>query len=300
MTAANASATPDRVKEIAATLSELYPDRWALLLLPLCRRDCPHEHAGRACKSPGKVPVEGGWNVVAVARWRSGGDCTAYLRRIVQHLAAGGNVGLAVPPGVVVLDADTPDAVQWLACAVPDSPMQVTTRGAHFVVRVPDDLGTTAAAKIEIAPGIAVDVRAGGRSQIVCEPSVHARGAPYSWKCQLPEILEELPLCPPMILNAISAPKRNEGTGARDQKVGEGERNSYLFKFACGMRARGKSRQEIVGALREENSRHCAPPLSDGEVETIADSAGRYLAGARTHEHCSSALEDALAELIRG
>src|SRR5262249_3940264 len=49
-----------------------------------------------------------------------------------------------------------------------------------------------------------------------------------------------------------------------------------LTSLAGSMRRRGVGFEAILGALREENARRCAPPLDDREVESIARSISRY------------------------
>ncbi len=259
----------------------LYPDRLAFLLTPLCSPAKPHEHRGASCAHPGKVPQVAGWNAEAVARWQaSGADRDAHVDAIARHVASGGNVGWCVPPGVLVLDADTIEAVAWLDCALPDAPMQESRVGrAHFVVAVPPDLAINATVKAELAPGISVDLRSAGRSQIVVEPSQHATGSFYTWKRSLPADLDELPKCPPAILARIIEPLKAMKPSSGGRQIGEGQRNAYLHRIGCAMRGRGMAEREIREELHRENARHCYPPLGAAEVDAIADSVMRYVAG---------------------
>ncbi len=57
--------------------------------------------------------------------------------------------------------------------------------------------------------------------------------------------------------------------------IGEGERNSTLFKIACRMRNAGLSVAEVADALRTINDHRVRPPLPDSELEQIAQSAGQ-------------------------
>jgi hypothetical protein len=65
-----------------------------------------------------------------------------------------------------------------------------------------------------------------------------------------------------------------------DEPIPEGWRNATLFTLAASLRARGLSRAGIEAALLAENQARCRPPLPEDEVRRIAESAGRYPAGA--------------------
>ncbi|MCH7643405.1 MAG: DUF3987 domain-containing protein [Myxococcales bacterium] len=245
---------------------DLYPGALASLLIPLVARR--------------KFPREEEWGKRAIERYENGSDRETHLEKIKGHVKFGGNVGLVVPPGVVVLDADTPEAVAWLKAALPDAPHQESSPGhAHFVCRTPPGVRFSNRVKVEIIPGVAVDVRSLG-SQIVVEPSIHPSGSLYTWKQGLPEHLSDLDLPPPMILTAISSvavtEKPNEAATGGEKKITAGSRNQSLASLAGSMRRRGMTRESIEAALREENSRRCDPPLPDVEVVNIARSIARY------------------------
>jgi len=217
MTAADAS--PDH--DVLATLHELYPGRWASLLVELCSPTRAHAHGEGPCTTNrGKRPLAKGWHTQAVERWRAGAPTDSKLSPLAAHLARGGNLGLALPPGVVALDADTPEAAAWLETALPDAPVQATARGAHFLVRVEHAVAATTG--LEILPGIRVDVRAGERSQIVVEPSTHASGAAYTWKRNLPEHLEQIPVCPPLIAAALHPAEKPPAAGEYEAGAWDG------------------------------------------------------------------------------
>lgn len=273
------------LSETQRTLSDLYPGRLANLLVHLCFPARLHRHREESCGSPGKVPLPPGWNAQALARWRNGEDVALVCEQAARHLASGGNVGWVVPPGLVVLDADSAEAVTWLHTALPDAPYQESRVGrGHFVVRAPSEIEIQARVKVELAPGVVVDLRVGGRSQIVVEPSVHATGARYTWKRPLPPDLGEIPLCPPLLWDAIVAQagaRRSETLPRSDgQRVEEGARNDRLFRLGCAMRSRGASPAEIEAALQVRNREDCDPPLPESEVRAISTSASRYVRGA--------------------
>lgn len=284
MTTQSAETHQDAAREMHAELDRLYPGALALLLLPLCRPS-PHEHRGAECNHVGKVPVEGGWNAAALARFSAGTWRDERLREIAHHLAGGGNVGWAVPLGVVVLDADTHEAAAALLAAVPEAPFQRTSKGAHVVLAVPPEITLMAETDIEIAAGLVVDVRAAGKSQIAVEPSIHFSGDLYTWGTPLPDDLSELPACPAGILERLPRARSERECGARtgsdaDEKIRPGDRNETLFKTSCRLRGQGWEFAELLAELLRVNARRCEPSLSEAEVETIVRSACRYAPGA--------------------
>src|SRR5262249_18720011 len=137
---------------------------------------------------------------------------------------------------------------------------------------------------LELASGVTVDVRSGGRSQIAAAPSTHASGTTYIWRRELPEDLTELPELPSEWLARLVERPRTTGSRANGGKVHEGGRNQYLFKHGCGLRARGRGEAEIREELRAENERHCGPPLSTDEVDATVESIMRYAAGGEPKE----------------
>jgi putative DNA primase/helicase len=261
-----------RREAVAADLDQYYAGLWGLALIPVRQRD--------------KIPLEKNWNAEAAKRWRNGVDRDAHLARAANWIGQGGNLGLALPVGVVALDADTPEAVGRLDAALPDAPMQETAKGAHFIVRVPENANIQASVGVEIGD-IRVDVRVGGRSQIVVAPSVHASGALYTWKRELPADMSELPPCPPLILEAISRKQQRQGNGeaTADEEIAEGQRNATLTSLAGTMRRRGMTAQAIEAALLVMNARRCQPPLADVEVRAIARSVARYEPAGEQGEH---------------
>jgi primase-like protein len=63
------------------------------------------------------------------------------------------------------------------------------------------------------------------------------------------------------------------------EKIEEGVRNQLLFREGCRLRQRGYTKEEILIVLQTINKSRCESPLSDGEVQTIAESAARYEIG---------------------
>lgn len=91
------------------------------------------------------------------------------------------NIGLAIPPGLLVLDLDSPEVWQQLAALdyeLPATAQADTARGAHFWYRLAD----AARNRVGLLPGL--DVRADG-GYVLAPPSVHPSGARYRWQVPL-------------------------------------------------------------------------------------------------------------------
>ena len=81
----------------SADLIEEY-GAWVRRLVPLCGRD--HD-----CGAPGKIPHIPGWQRIPDERREQGRSVEGIADELAAHLRGGGNVGLVVPRGVIVLDA---------------------------------------------------------------------------------------------------------------------------------------------------------------------------------------------------
>jgi hypothetical protein len=82
--------------------------------------------------------------------------------------------------GVVVIDADEPEALRWLVRRLPYTPWQTqTSRGFHLWYRSPD-VRVANRARLETPEGrrLAIDVRGDG-GFVIAPGSVHASGATY-------------------------------------------------------------------------------------------------------------------------
>jgi len=262
--------------EQAEVLRADYPGQWPLLLLPLCAPK-PHRHGAKACTCPGKRPTQSNWGKQAHARLANGADPDAHLEAMARHVAAGRNVGLGVPVGAVVLDADTPAAVDWLEKRVGKAPRQDTAKGAHFWLRLPVNVELTNTVDVTIAEGITVDVRSAG-TQLVVAPSMHASGTAYRWVRPLPPTRAKLPAVPKAILEKLrhskastTTPKAKEGADP-GALIPEGMRNDVLYRNGCSMRGRGAAQEEITVALRAANTGRCRPPLTEDELAKIIES----------------------------
>jgi putative DNA primase/helicase len=181
---------------------------------------------------------------------------------------------------LVVIDCDSDDACKRFLAAYPDAKhtRQVKTpRGIHFYFKhtpgIPNSAGRI---------GQGIDVRSDG-GYVVTPPSIHQNGMTYEWLNRksvqpLTQKLKELILRPNR--NSMKS-KINNSTR---KTIDKGERNNRLTSMAGSLNAKGFSQESILAALRSENKLKCDPPLSDNEVQQIAESISRYPVSARADE----------------
>jgi hypothetical protein len=191
-----------------------------------------------------------------------------------------GRVGVGIVTGtvsnLVVLDADSDDAVRWVAERLRESgtrPAKVrTARGEHVYFAAPaDEPIPTIRGLIE-----GLDVKAEG-SYVVAPPSVHPHGHAYRWVEGFDPRLD-LPPLPDPVLRLIWD-RNGKREPVQEGPITEGSRNDTLTRIAGAMRRHGASERSIARALLEENRSRCRPPLPEAEVEKIAASVGRYAPG---------------------
>jgi hypothetical protein len=60
------------------------------------------------------------------------------------------------------------------------------------------------------------------------------------------------------------------------ERIVDGQRNDTLFRYACGLRGKGGTRDNILASIKLLNAQQCVPPLADDELQDIARSAARY------------------------
>jgi P4 family phage/plasmid primase-like protien len=194
------------------------------------------------------------------------------------------NIGVATGLRFFALDIDVKEngeeSLDYLANQhgrLPDTIQQVTgTGGKHFLFALPSDFTVKNSAR-KIAPGI--DVRGAG-GYIVVAPSIHPETkARYFWDGLA--LIEDQKILPaPRWLLALLKSQPVPGTLPKAQSVpnqiGEGARNTTLFKIAASLRRKGFAAEEILATLRVTNSQRCTPPLPESDLKTIAESAAKY------------------------
>ena len=223
------------------------------------------------CASPGKHPKISNWQHEAsidpeqIKKWFSNNDT---------------NIGILTgqQSNLIVLDIDNknenigdasfdelfPDGI--------DTVEAITGNGRHLYFKY--SAGKEIGNSIGLMPGL--DLKGNG-GFVVAPPSVHSSGRQYAFEASSLPANTPLAELPNEILEKI---KRNSATPRNvskpNEKVGEGQRNDYLFSQACSMQRRGMSYPAIVTALKVENKNKCDPALSDSEIETIAQSSQKY------------------------
>lgn len=232
------------------------------------------------CSKPGKHP--------RIADWSHAASCDLDIVRTWFTQFSDANIGLQLD-GLAVLDVDSRHGgLESLADleaahrALDRAVMQRTGGdGLHFLFR-PEG----AEINRGFRPGL--DLLTGRGCYIVAEPSIHALGGTYSWAEKFNPLLVarnqiELHPAPQWLLDAARPGKpRPLATGKTvPDVIPEGGRNATLTRLAGTMRRVGMSQDAILAGLRETNREKCNPPLSDGDVETIAKSVARYEPEAR-------------------
>lgn len=251
-----AESTEDRLRE-------LYPGRMGTVLVRLQPRE--------------KKPLDLGWNRQAAENWSNQIDPAPVLSSIAAHVDAGGNVGWAVPPGLLVLDADDAQSASWLVEALPDAPRQRSSKGVHVVVRAPAGVDLRQITAFEIVEGVRVDLRTPGRGQIAVEPSVHPSGFLYAWEIELPLDPNRIPELPEGIVSKLRDVSRSSNAvNINEAAWREGSRESRLVSMAGHLRKLGLHEEEIRGALLAVNLKRCAPVLPEKDIDRITRSAGKW------------------------
>jgi len=197
-------------------------------------------------------------------------------------------VGIAPGPSVLVLDADSEEALQALQERWPElraAPLQRSPRGGgHIFLRVPEEVGRAIPARAKALDGLA-DIRGLGRSYLAAWPTALPNGA-YRWERPLvaPEALPEapaslvaalLPPPPPEPKRAWTpppgeaSPKRLAGLlryhAEQVAKAPVGTRHMELLRRALvvgGLLPLGLDRSEAEAALTEAGLA-CGLPLRE-------------------------------------
>ena len=237
------------------------------------------------CSHPGKHPREREWT-------QRGRDVREALAQFRQAYGSNFNIGVLTGPasGVLVIDVDPKSGgLETLASWVEEhGPLPKTltvltgrfgdVRGKHLYFRYPDfpmgnKVGTL---------GDGIDVRGKG-GMVVAPGSLHKSGVIY--ECEDIEApVSELPEWLADKLKTESTSKegkperrgKTEKASPRQETVGEGGRNDFLFRRAIWFLKAGTQPEGLLERLQEENTTVCNPPLDEEELERIAEGAVRY------------------------
>lgn len=132
---------------------------------------------------------------------------------------------------------------------------------------------------------LGVDIRADG-SYVVAPPSIHPNGRPYAWQDHPEDI--PIALATSSVYDFIDHVQRNGGQDETKKdngkfqlpdRIGKGQRDNTLFKYASHLRAIGRSDAEILNAVMGANFMRCNPPMDSKDVQRIVRSACRYERG---------------------
>lgn len=206
-------------------------------------------------KPAGKTPLHRGWRRAAT---RDPAAVHELWRREPDA-----NVGVLCGRGLIVLDADSPAAVEALAqLEFPPTTAVRTHRGRHlyFAGDAPNRAG--------ILPD--VDVRGHG-GYVVGAGSTHPRGGEYAWEVAPWELPPAL--APPRLLSLVNSRAQREPEPRGP--IRQGARNNTLTRIGGSLRRAPLGADAILVALIAENAAMCRPPLERAEVERIARSVTR-------------------------
>ena len=215
------------------------------------------------CDSPGKHPIDGGWQKAAMHY----PAVTA-----AQWIRDGRNAGIVTgaETGLLVVDLDNEDAVVWFENRNQggDCFMVRTGRGAHVYYQHPGwDVRNSVGL---LAKG--VDVR-GERGFVVAPGSIHKNGRMYAVDVESADGPQPVPAWLDDALRNIKKPE-NAGSRVRadeDGVIREGGRNQAVWSLGSSMRAAGLGYEAILAALRSTNETAVVPPLPDRVIVDMAE-----------------------------
>lgn len=238
------------------------------------------------CNSPGKHP----------RTQRGVKDASSSLDDIKKWWGTwpNANIGMATGEGIVVVDIDGRhnghDSLAFFEllfgklteCPTANSG---SGDGLHFFFADSHNLGNSTG----IAPGI--DIRGNG-GYVILAPSNHASGNSYCWKDEQSLFDIDLPQIPNWLVTEILKSKGSTNKSQNNSSrlpfwgidipktgpIPKGMRNDSLFKLGCSLRSMGLDTEKIRVLLENENKR-CEPPLTAGEIASIAGSITRYEPG---------------------
>ena len=179
----------------------------------------------------------------------------------------------------IVIDADTPEAVNWCETNLPITPFKVATgKGVHYYYNNPENFTTWVAKRVEgYDPAKLIDIRGVG-GLIVAPHNIHATGAIYT-PTTIPDWdlndIEDLPnLTQELWVKVTGVDKLNGkpiATPLSIQGMAEGGRNDQAARLAGYLIAKGLNTdftEFFVQSWNEQNK----PPLPANEISTTVNS----------------------------
>lgn len=196
------------------------------------------------------------------------------------------NANIGAPTGnasgffVLDVDGEAGDSalhdLEGKNATLPNTVKVKTGKGRHFYFKSKDlDVRNSAGVL-----GVGLDIRGEG-GYVVLPPSVHESGRKYSGIIDKKVMAEP----PAWLLKTI---KQAKTRGSKEtaitkradvMRLPEGSRNDGLTRYAGHLRNKGLGGEDLLKKLHAYNEQVCDPPLSPGEVETIAASAEAWPVG---------------------
>lgn len=217
------------------------------------------------------------------------------------------NIGVCTG-AVIVLDADSKEAADWLRNNVTPTPWRVKTGrkdGLHFWYGANPQLPI----KNRADAGSKIDIRGYG-GYVVVPPSKHANGQTYEWDVDRlweADSIDDLPKLTHADIEKIQGLNRTVGTGNlnvdvshirpanQGQAVPQGERNTAAASLAGRYIRQGMDLATIQRLMEDWNARN-PQPLAQGELRTTIAS----VAKTHTDNHPDSPIPLTPAETPQG
>ncbi len=125
------------------------------------------------------IPLKPRSKIPAIA-WRELQERLPTERELASWFGNGSqnNIAIVTGPvsGLIVLDADSIETVEWCEANLPRTPTVRTARGRHYYFRYRPGLRNSVNVN-----GLKLDMRADG-GYVVAPPSVHESGVEYQWE----------------------------------------------------------------------------------------------------------------------
>jgi hypothetical protein len=216
----------------------------------------------RKCGSPGKHPIEKGWQDAAVSDLEK-----ARLRIKREH-----NIGIKTGDNLIVVDVDdnkdgglSLKRLQAEHGELPNTLTVKTGNGYHLYFWTKEKIKNSVSMM-----GDGIDIRGEG-GYVVGPSSEHKSGITY----EIDTTRASEPTWAPAWLLSLCKRKTLSKKNGPDEII-EGGRNNYLISVAGAARRKGTSEPAILAMLMAENAVRCRPPLDEYEVRQIASNASQF------------------------
>lgn len=158
----------------------------------------------------------------------------------------------------------------------PETWMSITGRGGYHLYFKGDKEVRNRAGIID-----GVDIRGEG-GYVVAPPSIHSNGNRYEWEYSPEEYsLQKADNVVKFFLDQGN--EKFQQTFSMPAIINTGERNQYMFRFACMMQSKGASDNAVYAATMSENLEKCNPPMDEKEIRLLVNSALKYEKGKPIH-----------------